>query len=161
MHRHFNIAMYTDFDESKFNAVAPPCRICLKGITTDLVFNYCIMINYTIVINSTQNKTCLLLLKTATKENTLYAFRVHLSTCSLGFLLDNKDGICKCDPKLVSNLNGLECDITNQGFQRPPNWIGTNIKGDDIILAKSCPLNYCVQNTDMVQLSNTDTQFLW
>ena len=117
MHHYFNIAMYTDFNELKFNTIAPPCRIYLKGITTDLVFNYCTMINYTIAINSTQNKTCLLLLKTATKENTLYAFRVHLNTCSLGFLLDNKDGICKCDPKLVSSLNGLECDITNQGFQ--------------------------------------------
>ena len=159
MHHYFNIAMYTDFNESKFNAIAPACGIYLKNITTELVFNYCTMINYTIAINSTQNKTCLLLLKTATKENTLYAFRVYLNTCTPGFVLDDKDGICKCDPKLVSSLNGLECDITNQGFQRPPSsWIGTNIKGDDIIFTKDCRLNYCIPDTDMVQLSNPDTQ---
>ena len=159
MHRHFDIAMYTDFNESKFNAIAPPCGIYLKNITTDLIFNYCTMINYTIAISSTQNKTCLLLLKTATKENTLYAFRVHLSTCTLGFVL--KDGICKCDPNFVSRLNGLECDISNQEFQRPPSsWIGTNTKVDDIIFTKDCRLNYCVQDTAMVHLSNPDTQCL-
>ena len=94
---------------------------------------------------------CLLLLKMATKENTLYAFRVHLNACTPGFLLDNKDGIYKCYPKLVSSLNGLECDIANQEFQQPPSsWIGTNIDGNDIIFTKDCRLNYCLQDTEQI-----------
>ena len=155
-HYYFDIAMYTDFNESKFNAIAPSCGIHRMNLKIDLVFNYCTTVKYTIASNS---NSCLLLLKTATKENTPYAFRVNLKECSVGFILDNKDGICKCDPKFVSSLSGLECDISNQAFQQPPDsWIGYD--GSDIIFAKSCRQDYCLRNQGVVQLSNPDSQCL-
>ena len=158
-HVYFDIAMFTNFNDATFNIIAPACGIYSKNSTNpkvDLIFKRCTLTNYTITSNSSQ---CLLLLKTATKEKTLYAIRVKLKNCSLGFILDRKDGVCKCDPTLVSRLNGLECDISKKAFQRPPrSWIGRD--GDDIIFTTDCRLNYCLQYTSLVEISKPDTQCL-
>ena len=158
-HFYFDIAMFTDLNDATFNTIAPACGVYPKNSTNpivNLVFKQCTLTKYTITSNSSQ---CLLLLKTATKEKTVYAFRVKLNNCSQGFILDHKDGICKCNPKLVSSLNGLECDISKKAFQRPPrSWIGND--GDDIIFTKDCRLNYCLQYTSLVKLSKPDTQCL-
>ena len=158
-HDYFDIAMFTDINDATFNTIAPPCGVYLKNSTNpkvDLIFKHCTLIKYTITSNSTQ---CLLLLKTATRERTLYAIRVKLNNCSQGFIFDHKDGICRCDPKLLSSLNGLECDISKKAFQRPPkSWIGS--KGNDIIFAKNCRLDYCLQYSSLVILSEPDTQCL-
>ena len=156
-HDYFDIAMFTVFNDATFNKIAPACGIYPKNTTSpkvDLIFKRCTLTKYTITSNSTQ---CLLLLKTATRERTLYAIRVKLNNCSQGFILDHKDGICRCDPKLLSTLSGLECDISKKAFLRPPkSWIGS--KGNNIIFTKDCRLNYCLQYTSLVILSEPDTQ---
>jgi len=161
IHFYFDIAMYTNFNASKFKAIAPACGIYLKNLLNpkiDLVFNHCTTINYTIISNSTQIKMCLLLLKTATKEKTDYAIRVHLKTCPLGFVLDIKNGICECDPKFENSLKGLKCDISNHAFQRPSSsWIGND--GNDIIFTQDCLL-YCLRTVSLIQLTKPDSQCL-
>ena len=158
-HDYFDIAMFTDINDTTFNTIAPPCGVYLKNSTNpkvDLIFKHCTLTKYTITSNSTQ---CLLLLKTATRERTLYAIRVKLNNCSQGFILDHKNGICRCDPKLLSSLSGLECYIFKKAFLRPPNsWIGSN--DNDIIFTKDCRLNHCLQYTSLVKLNKPDTQCL-
>ena len=158
-HVYFDIAMFTDLNDTTFNTIAPACGVYPKNSTNpkvDLIFKRCTLMKYTITSNSTQ---CLLVLKTATKEKTVYAIRIKLNNCSQGFIFDQKGGVCRCDPKLVSSLKGLQCDVSKKAFQRPPrSWIGSN--GNDIIFTNDCRLNYCLQYTSLVKLSKPDTQCL-
>ena len=162
IHFRYQIAVYTNFTEERFNATAPVCNISSYNASApqiDLIFQNCTNVSYIIRSNSRQNKTCLLLLSTATKEQTLYAFRVNLASCPPGFELDNNEGICKCHHKLLSQLSGLSCDISNEAFSRPPNsWISTNNKG--VIYTDDCNFDYCGSYPSSVQLTKPDTQCL-
>ena len=156
MHYYFDIAIYTTFNESIYNEIAPPCGI--SSPKTDLVFNYCSKINYTVTSNSSHSM-CLLLLRTATKENTIYAFRINLRNCSLGFVHDNKEGVCKCHPDFASSIHSLKCDISNEAFLRPAGgWIGND--SNDITYTNDCRLDYCLQYPSWVQLTNPNSQCL-
>ena len=156
-HSYFDIAMYTDFNASMFNSVAPACGIYGKNATNpkiDLIFEHCTITKYIIASNL---KMCLLLLKTATKERTVYAIRVHLKNCSVGFILDHSEGVCKCDSKLINKLNGLRCDISKKTFHRPPSsWIGS--VGGDLSFTSDCRLDYCLEYSSSVELSKPDEQ---
>ena len=156
MHYYFDIAIYTTFNESIYNEIAPPCGI--NSPKTDLVFNYCSKMNYTVTSNSSHNM-CLLLLRTATTENTIYAFRINLKNCSLGFVHDNKEGVCKCHPGFASSIHSLKCDISNEAFLRPAGgWIGND--SNDITYTNDCRLDYCLQYPSWVQLTNPNSQCL-
>ena len=156
MHYYFDIAIYTTFNESIYNEIAPPCGI--SSPKTDLVFNYCNKINYTVTSNSSHSM-CLLLLRTATKENTIYAFRIHLKNCSLGFVHDHNEGVCKCHPEFASSIHSLKCDISNEAFLRPAGgWIGND--SNDITYTNDCRLDYCLQYPSWVQLTNPNSQCL-
>ena len=161
-HFGFDIAMYTNFTEERFNTTAPTCNISSYDLSTpkiDLVFQNCTNVSYVITSNSPKNRTCLLLLSTATKEQTLYAFRVHLRHCPQGFVLDYNEGICKCDPNFLLKLNGLSCHISTESFGIPPNsWISNDSKG--VIYTNDCHFDYCHQYPSLVQLSNPDSQCL-
>ena len=160
IHFNFDIALYTNFTEKKFNGIAPTCNISSYDFSSpkiDLIFQHCTNVSYIIKASSPQDKTCLLLLSTATKEQTLYAFKVELNTCPLGFVLNHSEGICKCDPKLLLKLRGLSCDISSVTFGRPANtWISNNSKG--VIYASYCHFDYCQPYPSLVQLANPDIQ---
>ena len=162
IHSSFDIAMYTDFTEERFNAIAPVCNISSYNLSApqiDLIFQNCTNVSYIIRSSNPKIKTCLLLLSTATKEQTVYAFRVHLTSCPQGFVLDDNEGICKCNPKLLAQLSGLSCDISNEAFSRPPySWISTNSKG--VIYTDDCEFDYCGPYPSSVQLTNPDSQCL-
>ena len=162
IHFGFDIAMYTNFTEERFNATAPVCNISSYNSSApqiDLIFQNCTDVSYIITSNNPQTKECLLLLSTATKEQTLYAFRVHLKLCPQGFILDYNEGICKCNPKLLLQLGGLKCDISKEAFSRPPiSWISNNSKG--VIYTDDCNFDYCGPYPSSVQLTNPDTQCL-
>ena len=163
IHFNFDIAMYTNFTEDRFNATAPACNISSYNFSSpkiDLIFQHCTNVSYIIKSNSyrpPQIKTCLLLLSTATKEQTLYAFRVNLQRCPPGFALDYNEGICKCDPKFLLKLSGLSCHISNVAFGTPQNsWISSDSKG--VIYAVNCHFDYCWQHPSLVQLTKPDSQ---
>ena len=162
VHSSFDIAVYTNFTAERFNAIAPTCNISSYNVSApqiDLIFQKCTNVSYTIKSSNPNMKTCLLLLSTATKEQTLYAFRVNLTSCPQGFVLDYNGGICKCDPKLLLQISGLSCDISNEAFIRPPySWISTNSKG--VIYTDDCEFDYCGPYPSSVQLTNPDSQCL-
>ena len=161
-HSRFDIAMYTNFTEERFNKTAPLCNISShssSGPQIDLIFQNCTNVSYIIRSNNPQSKSCLLLLSTATKEQTLYAFRVNLLPCPPGFVLDYNEGICKCNPKLLLRLSGLSCNISDEAFSKPSySWISRNSKG--VIYTDHCDFDYCVSYSSSVQLTNPDTQCL-
>ena len=154
-----SIALYATTNETKFSTIAPSCFLYPRISASpkiDLVFNHCTEINYTI---STLKPMCLLLLKTANKQNNVYAFRIHLKNCSLGFALDHNEGVCKCHPKFATSANVLKCDISNEAFQRPAGgWIGND--SNHIIYTNDCRLGYCLQYPSWVQLNDPDRQCL-
>ena len=164
IHTYFNVGLYATSEETQFNSIAPPCDIFHQnspGFKIDMVRQQCTVISYTIIkpqaLHLKQSRMCVLQLKTVTKEGTIYAFRINLKNCSLGFILDPKYGICKCNPKLLSDLSGLKCHISGGGFIRPPNsWIAQ--EKDDIIYSNVCALDYCQQYPSLIQLSNPDDQ---
>ena len=148
IHFNFDIAMYTNFTEDRFNATAPTCNISSYNSSSpkvDLIFQNCTNVSYIIKSNRfrpPQIKTCLLVLSTATKEQMLYAYRVNLQNCPPGFALDYNEGICKCDPKFLFQLSGLSCHIFNVAFGRPQNsWISSDSQG--VIYARNCRFDYC------------------
>ena len=159
-HFNFDIAMYSNFTEDRFNGIAPTCNISSHDLSSpkvDLIFENCTNVSYIIKSNRPEIKTCLLLLSTATKEQTLYAYRVNLQECPLGFVLDRNEGACKCNPKFLIKLSGISCRISSLAFNRPPNsWISNNSKG--VIYATNCHLDYCLEYPSIVQLAEPDTQ---
>ena len=159
-HFNFDMAMYSNFTEDRFNAIAPTCNISSHDLSSpkvDLIFRNCTNVSYIIKSNRPGIKKCLLLLSTATKEQTLYAYRVNLQKCPPGFLLDRNEGICKCDPKFLLKLSGISCHISSLAFNRPPySWISNNSKG--VIYATYCHLDYCFQYPSIVQLTKPNAQ---
>ena len=163
IHFNFDIAMYTNFTEDRFNAIAPTCNISSYNSSSpkvDLIFQNCTNVSYIIRSNSfrpPQIKICLLVLSTATKEQTLYTYRVNLQNCPPGFALDYNEGICKCDPKFLLKLSGLSCHISNVAFGRPQNsWISSDSQG--VIYARTCHFDYCWLHPSLVQLARPDSQ---
>ena len=161
IHFNFDIAMYTNFTEDRFNATAPACNISSYNVSSpkiDLIFRNCTNVSYIIKSNRPPLiKTCLLLLSTATKEQTLYAFRVNLKGCPPGFALDYNEGVCKCDPKFLHQLSGLSCHISTVTFGRPQNrWISNNSNG--VVYAVNCHFDYCWQHPTLVQFAKPDSQ---
>ncbi|XP_065918464.1 uncharacterized protein [Dysidea avara] len=162
-HFNFNVALYTDFTTSHFNKIAPTCNVFdHNGITynssnpkIDLIFKNCTTVSYRIKSVSSHKKICLLLLRTATKENSMYAFKINLQNCPVGFYL--QQGICTCDPALEENLEGLRCDITFETFFRPPNsWLSK--KGSNVIYTGHCLTDYCIRFPSSLQLKEPDKQ---
>ena len=80
---------------------------------------------------------------------------VNLTMCPLGFSLSSY-GTCACDPMLDGS--GVQCNINNQSFLRPPStWIGfidestSNVTG--IMFHSNCPFGYCSDEASIT--SNT------
>ena len=167
VHFKFDIALFTDFISTRFTKVAPTCNVSTHDSINpkiDLILqnstHRCTDVSYVISSNSSKNGICLLVLRTATSEKTIYAFRVRLEKCPLGFALDSNRSICACDPIFINSIRGLSCDISKQEFIRPPNtWISK--KGNDIIYTTNCHINYCSLHPIPVQLTESDHQCIY
>ena len=164
VHTYFNVGLYATSEETQLNSIAPPCDVSHQnspGFKIDMVRKQCTVISYTIIkpqaLHLKQSRMCILQLKTVTKEGTIYAFRINFKNCSLGFILDPKYGICKCDHKLLLGLGGLQCLNSFGVFIRPPNsWIAQ--ENDDITYSKYCAQDYCQHYSSLIQLSDPDDQ---
>jgi len=163
-HFNFSIALYTDFESSHFKKlIAPTCSV-VDHIGTkysssnpkiDMIFQSCTTVSYRIKSFSNFTETCLLLLRTATKENSLYVFKINLKSCPVGFYL--QQGICSCDPALKRYLKGLRCDIKSEKFIRPTNsWLSK--EGSNVIYASHCLSDYCTRSPSPLLLDEGDKQ---
>ena len=80
-------------------------------------------------------------------------------SCPPGLSLENRS--CVCDQVLqkytnhCSIINGLGqiTRLSNDTF-----WVGTNNQSDILILHRHCPFDYCVNDTVVFTLNDTDTQ---
>ena len=158
----FNIALYTDFNESRFSTIGPTCNVSSHDIQkpkVDLILQQCNKVTYTIESTSARNTMCILMLRTATIEKTIYAFRINLLNCeSIGFYLDTQKGICTCHPLLVKKLAGLKCDIITETFITPPGGIWISRVGNDTAYTDNCRSGYCSLLPSLLHLNQPDNQ---
>ena len=93
LHLQESVRMYPDFANSNsvFTDILPSCQLDLSKRTIDIVYESCTNLSYRIKSNSTKLSSCLLNVRTATPKNTLYAFRVNISQCPVGFSLDTSN----------------------------------------------------------------------
>ena len=84
-------------------------------------------------------------------------------TCPPGFNISKSTQSCVCDPKLQKYTNS--CTITNGLGQITRDsskqfWVGYDNQSDhdELILHPQCPFDYCVNDTVVFPLNNTDIQ---
>ena len=82
-------------------------------------------------------------------------------TCPPGFNISEEARSCVCEPRLAHYTN--HCNITNGvgRITREPNqhfWVGFDNLSHEIILRPYCPFDYCVNDTVVFPLNDTDVQ---
>ena len=82
-------------------------------------------------------------------------------TCPPGFNISEEARSCVCEPRLAHYTN--HCNITNGLGQitRESNqhfWVGYDNLSHELILHPYCPFDYCVNDTKVFPLNNTDSQ---
>ena len=81
--------------------------------------------------------------------------------CPPGFNISKSTQSCVCDPKLQKYTNS--CTITNGLGQITRDsskqfWVGYDNQSHELILHPQCPFGYCVDDTVVFPLNNTDIQ---
>ena len=93
-------------------------------------------------------------------------FNINLTmnqTCPPGFTLSKLKRSCACDERLVMKEYTNNCTITNgvgkiTRDSRKQFWIGYDNQTHGLILHPHCPFDYCVNDTVVFPLNNTDIQ---
>ena len=135
-------------------------NICLPFPQLHVVYQTCT--NLTFMVKSNSTDYCILCLKTITQSQNkvLRTFSITLRECPLGMVL--YDGLCVCDPKLISAVTGLTCNSDGTLIRPPYTWISAirvahNIT--DIIYSNECYLDYCSYSSILdLDLNNPDAQ---
>ena len=99
----------------------------------------------------------------AADTNTLYISVSLNQTCPPGFNLSLSEKSCVCEPRLAQYTGKHKCTITNgvgnitrdSGQQF---WVGYDDQSHGLILNPLCPFDYCVSQTVIFSLNNTDIQ---
>ena len=87
-------------------------------------------------------------------------FYVNLQPCPLGFILNQLEGYCECDPVLTSTtvVSITHCDINDQTILRPGNsWIHAT-SNFTYQMSSHCPFHYCLPYSSSFHLSHPDSQ---
>ena len=84
-------------------------------------------------------------------------------TCPHGFNISESARSCVCEPRLAKYAGIHQCTITNGvgEITRQSNqyfWVGYNNQSHGLILHPQCPFDYCVNDTVVFALNNTDVQ---
>ena len=88
--------------------------------------------------------------------------RVNVTqTCPPGFNLSMSEKLCVCEQRLAQYIQ--KCNITNRfGYITRDSgrqfWVGHDNQSDGLILHPHCPFDYCVNDTVVFPLNNTDIQ---
>ena len=89
---------------------------------------------------------------------------VHLNqSCPPGFNISILKKACVCEPRLAIYAGTHQCSITNGLGQIKRKsgqqfWVGYDDKSEELILHPHCPFGYCVNDTVVFSLNNTDIQ---
>ena len=81
--------------------------------------------------------------------------------CPPGFNISKPQKSCVCEPRLAKYTH--QCNITHGIGQITRNsyqhfWVGYENTSDELILHPHCPFDYCVNDTVVFSLNNTDIQ---
>ena len=92
--------------------------------------------------------------------HTVIAIKLN-QTCPPGFNISASEKSCVCEQRLARYTNN--CTISNGVGQITHNsnqhfWVGYDNQFHELILHPHCPLDYCVKDTVVFPLNNTDTQ---
>ena len=84
-----------------------------------------------------------------------------VQACPPGFSLSTSARSCVCEPRLANYTNS--CTITNElgkitREEGQQFWVGYDNQSDELILHPQCPFDYCVKDTVVFPLNNTDIQ---
>ena len=84
-----------------------------------------------------------------------------VQACPPGFSLSTSARSCVCEPRLAKYTNS--CTITNElgkitRDESQQFWVGYDNQSDELILHPRCPFDYCVNDTVVFPLNNTDIQ---
>ena len=96
-----------------------------------------------------------------TRGYELYITVSLAQTCPPGFNISESEKICVCEQRLAKYTQ--ECNITNRLGHITRNsgkqfWVGYDNQSDELILHPLCPFDYCVSETVVFPLNNTDKQ---
>ena len=92
----------------------------------------------------------------------MLVIRVNLTqTCPPGFNISESEKSCVCEQRLAEYTQ--KCNITNRlGYITHDSgrqfWVGYDNQSDELILHPHCPFDYCVNDTVVFPLNNTDIQ---
>jgi len=128
--------------------------------------NNCSKFHYT--LSSLDNSTCSLYLKETEILDATDKFLVKLEPCPLGFSLNTKDRICKCDQILMQySVPITSCDINNQMITRQANsWVSGEVRNKYQLsnyiytykTSSSCPFDFCQHYSSKLWLNESDLQ---
>ena len=121
----------------------------------------CTTLNYTVF--SLQNVSVLELYADGPCSNLGGTLVLRLGinqTCPLGFNISKSERSCVCEPRLIPYTN--QCNIINGVGQITRDsddmfWVGHD-QSHELILHPHCPFDYCVNDTVVFPLNNTDIQ---
>ena len=96
-----------------------------------------------------------------TYEHNLFIGVSLNQTCPPGFNISESEKSCVCEQRLAKYTQ--ECNITNRlGYITRDSgrqfWVGYDNQSDGLILHPHCPFDYCVNDTVVFPLNNTDIQ---
>ena len=133
------------------------CKLALQNELTIAVTRKYKTVKLTIVSNATDY--CSLFF---TAQPDLYKyyeiFHVQILPCPIGFTLQN--GICECDPLLVSSsLRIITCYINEMAIERPASsWITYSFNTSKYQISSHCPSDYCSPQISKQNLAQPDSQ---
>ena len=131
------------------------------------VSNTCTKLNYT-VFSLSQSMTIELRPDSSFYVQSFQCFALEYyllinlnQTCPPGFNVSELEKSCVCEPRLVEYTQ--KCNITNRfgHITRDSGrrfWVGYDNESDGLILHPHCPFDYCVNDTVVFPLNNTDIQ---
>ena len=126
--------------------------------------NTCTKLNYTVFSLSQEVK--IELYPEDSPCSKYFGRKMHISvnlnqTCPPGFNTSDSARSCVCEPRLAQYTN--QCNISNGLGQitREQNehfWFGYDRSSHELILHPHCPFDYCVSDTKVFPLNDTDVQ---
>ena len=136
------------------------------------VNNTCTTLNYTVFTLSPQLDITLYAVASPcstfvdTYVSHVLQLRILVSinlTCPPGFNISESTESCVCEPRLAQYIGTHQCNITKGLGQITRDssqhfWVGYNFQSRALILNPHCPVGYCVNDTVIFSLNDTDIQ---
>ena len=89
-------------------------------------------------------------------------YHISMIPCPVGFILNNVEGFCQCDPLLKGNVVFItDCNINDQTILRPANsWISGDTVNDSYAydVSLECPFDYCKPHQSYSNLATPNLQ---